>query len=71
MLQNNHSCSLTTEEFLTTNEAAEFLKIPVGSLRNNTSNGRIPFFKLFGSNRYKKSDLINLLESQNRGSYGN
>ncbi len=66
--------SLTIEqmEWLTTDEAAEFLKIPPGSLRNMTSNGKIPFYKLGRSNRYLRRDLVELLLKNKRGiSYGN
>jgi excisionase family DNA binding protein len=56
-------------EWLTTNEAATYLKIPVGSLRNMTSNGHIPYYKLPGTrlNRYRLDDLQGLLLSQKRG----
>jgi len=49
------------QEWLTTNEAAEFLRISVGSLRNMTSCGEIPYHKLGTRNRYLKSDLNDLL----------
>lgn len=71
--ESNDSSSLKTE-WLTTKEAAEFLKIPVGSLRNLTSNGKVPYYKLTGTrlNRYLRSELQGLLLSGFRGgSYGN
>ena len=61
------SGSLKTEEWLTAIEAAEYLKVCVPSLRNMTSNGLIPYYKLGGRNRYLKSDLRELLLSQKRG----
>ena len=54
--------------WLNTEQAAHFLGIPVGSLRNMTSNGRIPYYKLGRRNRYRLSDLHELLLSEKRGS---
>jgi excisionase family DNA binding protein len=45
-------------EWLTTVEAANFLKISYQSLLNMTSNGKITVFKLGRRNRYRK-DLLN------------
>lgn len=60
--------SLTSEEeWLTTEEAAAYLRLSVGSLRNMTSNGHVPYYKLQGRNRYRLSELRNLLLSQKRG----
>lgn len=61
--------SLTTEEWLTTEMAAKYLKVSIPSLRNMTSNGQIPFYKLGGRNRYLLSDLRKLLLSQKRGGF--
>ena len=61
--------SLTTEEWLTTKQAAEFLKISESSLRNQTSRGKILCDKLFRSNRYLKSELVQLLRSSRRGEF--
>lgn len=55
-------------DWLNTEQAAAYLGIPVGSLRNLTSNGRIPYYKLGRRNRYKLSDLHELLLSGKRGS---
>lgn len=59
-------CSLTTKWF-TTEEAADYLRISVGSLRNLSSNGKIPFYKLQRRNRYLESDLRELLLREKRG----
>lgn len=59
--------SLTTEEWMTTEEVAAYLKIPIGTLRNMTSNGRLPFYKLGRRNRYLRSDLRQLLFSNKKG----
>lgn len=55
------------EEWLTTEEAAEYLKISVPSLRNMTSNGQVPFYKLARRNRYLKAELREMLLKQKRG----
>lgn len=60
-------------EWLTTEEAANYLKITIGTLRNWTSNGRITFYKLGRSNRYLLDDLVKFLLKNKRGdlTYGN
>lgn len=58
--------------WLTTEEAAEYLRVSVGSLRNMVSYGQIPYYKLMGRNRYKLQDLKNLLiQSKLGGPHGN
>ena len=65
------SCSLKTEdEFLTTTEAAAYLRIPAQSLLNMTSNGRVRYFKFGRRNRYKISDLKQLLLANPNGPEG-
>ena len=61
--------SLKTEEaeWLTSKEAADYLRISEGTLRNMASNGRIPYAKLGRSNRYSRSQLNQLLLSNKRG----
>jgi excisionase family DNA binding protein len=54
-------------EWLDSEEAAKLLRISVGALRNMTSNGQIPFYKLGSRNRYRKDELENLLLSQRKG----
>ncbi|MGE3341692.1 MAG: helix-turn-helix domain-containing protein [Candidatus Altimarinota bacterium] len=55
------------EEWLTTEEAAEYLKISAASLRNMTSNGQVPFYKLARRNRYLKTELKEMLLKEKRG----
>ena len=55
------------EDWLTTPEAAKFLKISEATLRNLTSNGRVPYYKWQRRNRYRKSELTQLLLSGKRG----
>jgi excisionase family DNA binding protein len=67
-----NTSSLKTEEWLTTEEAAQYLKLSVGALRNVTSNGLVPYHKLGNRNRYLREDLRNLLLKNRRGVlYGN
>lgn len=54
-------------EWLTTNEAAAYMRLSVGSFRNMVSDGHIPHFKLGRRNRYRRSELRNLLSSEARG----
>ena len=61
--------SLKTEEWMTTEEAAEYLKIPKTSLLNLSSNGKVPYYKFQRRNRYLKSDLLRLLLSNRRGGF--
>jgi excisionase family DNA binding protein len=61
--------SLTTEEWMTTEEAAAYLKIPKASLLNLSSNGKVPYYKFQRRNRYLKSDLLRLLLSNRRGGF--
>jgi excisionase family DNA binding protein len=63
------SSSLTsTQEWLTTREAADYLGLSTGSLLNMTSNGKIPHYKLgLRRNRYRVADLRELLLAQKRG----
>ncbi len=53
-------------EWLNSEEAAIFLRISVKVLRNMTSNGQIPFYKLGRRNRYRKCELEAMLLSKKR-----
>jgi len=67
----NDSSSLKTEKMMNTTEAADFLGISVGSLRNLVSQGKIPYYKLGRRNRYSRNELTQLLLNNKRGgSYG-
>lgn len=54
-------------EWMDSKEAASFLRISEQALRNMTSNGRIPFYKLGRRNRYRKDELTDLVLSQRKG----
>jgi len=55
------------DEWLTTKEASELLKISEKTLLNLASVGKVPFYKLGRRNRYLKSELNDLLLSEKRG----
>lgn len=57
------------ERFLTTDEAALYLGVTVGTVRNMVSRGELPYYKLGRRNRYKLSELKNLLQSNKRGGF--
>lgn len=70
---NAESQPLFEIKWFTTEQAATYLGIPIGSLRNLTSQGKIPYYKLTGTklNRYLKTELDELLlQSKRGGSYG-
>lgn len=54
----------SAEAWLSTEQAAEYLGISVGSLRNRVSCGEIPRRKLGRLNRYLRSELDALLVSK-------
>ena len=56
-------------EWMTSEEAATYLKISVKSLRNMTSNGRVRYYKLERRNRYLKKGLDDLILQNPRGGY--
>lgn len=60
---------LSDKEWLSTAEAADYLGIPIGSLRNLTSNGKLPYYKVPGTrlNRYLRTELRELLLRERRG----
>lgn len=60
-------CSLKIREWMTTEDAATYLGVSVGSLRNMASNGQVPYHKLGRRNRYSVVELRQLLLSQKRG----
>ena len=57
-------------EWLDSKEAANYLKLPVKSLLNLTSSGKIPYNKLGRLNRYQKDVLDSVLLQNKRGNYG-
>ena len=55
------------QEWLSTEEAAEYLKKSVSEIHNLCSAGKIPYYKLGRSNRYRRDDLDQLLLQNRRG----
>lgn len=55
------------DEWMSSEEAAQYLKLSIGSLRNLVSSGIITYYKLGARNRYRRSDLRDLLLRQKRG----
>jgi len=66
-LSNGEIESFGIDEWFTTEEAAAFLKVSPNYLRNLTSNGQVPYFKLQRRNRYRKNDLVKLLLASRKG----
>lgn len=56
-------------EWMNSEEAAEYLRISPATLRNMSSDGKIPYHKLERRNRYRKSDLRDLLLRNRRGGF--
>jgi excisionase family DNA binding protein len=56
--------SSQTMELLTIAGVAEFLKISESTVRRLQQRRLIPFFKVGGSIRFTKSDLVSYLEQQ-------
>jgi excisionase family DNA binding protein len=56
--------SSQTMELLTIAGVAEFLKISKSTVRSLQQRRLIPFFKVGGSVRFTKSDLVSYLEKQ-------
>jgi excisionase family DNA binding protein len=65
--ENKIGIVLSQDRWFSTKEAADYLRIPAGTLRNMTSNGQVTHYKLGRLNRYLESDLKKLLLSQKRG----
>ncbi len=76
-LENGNDCpqifdNLTGSEWFTADEAARYLRVSIGTLRNMTSNGTIRCFKLGRRARYRLDDLRCLHKPKSSGgSYGN
>jgi excisionase family DNA binding protein len=63
--------SKTKHEWLTTKEAATYLRLSVKALHNMTSNGDVPVHKLGRRNRYLKAELKRLFLPTIGGANGN
>jgi excisionase family DNA binding protein len=54
----------STIELMTVIEAAEFLKVSVATMRRLQQARAIPFFKVGGSVRFSKEDILTYIEKQ-------
>jgi excisionase family DNA binding protein len=61
------SLKIEESDWLTVPEAARYLHMPEGSLRNRISDGRIPSYKPAGRVLVRKSELETLALSTRRG----
>ena len=66
-VRNNNDSLKTESEWLTTDEAAEYLRTSPQNIRNLTSNGKLPYYKFGRRNMYLKSELRDQLLSNKRG----
>lgn len=55
------------EEILTVREVAEFLKVTERTIYRLATEGQIPSFKVGGSWRFRRSDLIQWMNEKARG----
>jgi excisionase family DNA binding protein len=58
---------INSTEWLTSYEASKYLGISSSQLTNKASNGLVPHYKFGNLNRYKKSELNELLGQKQRG----
>jgi excisionase family DNA binding protein len=70
LLDNQPSESTSAIELLTVAEAAEFLTISNSGVRRLQQSRRIPFFKVGGSIRFARRDLVSYLARQRIGLLG-
>jgi excisionase family DNA binding protein len=63
-LKNMPTDSTQTMELLTIAEVAEFLKISVPSARRLQQRRLIPFFKVGGSVRFNRNDVLSYLDKK-------
>ncbi len=61
--------NLITDEWLDSKEAAAYLRLPLKSLYNLTSNGTLIPYKLEGRNRFLISELRDFLLSSKQGDH--
>ena len=60
----------SSPELMTVAEAAELLRVSISSLRRLQHDRRIHFYKVGGTIRFAKSDLLAYLEKQRVGPIG-
>lgn len=57
------------DEWLTHKGASQYLKVSEGELRNMVSRGELPYYKLGRRNRYRLSELKEILLATRLGGY--
>lgn len=67
--QTTSSLKNESQEWFTSSEAAVYLRISEDYLRNLVSGGRLPYYKFGRRNRYRKSELEQLLLQNRRGGF--
>jgi len=58
-----------SDEWLNHKEASSYLKVSEGELRNMASRGEVTYYKLGRRNRYRISELEEILLANPRGGY--
>jgi excisionase family DNA binding protein len=56
-------------EWLTTKEAAQYLRIDEYTVRNMASNGTLPYYKLGRTNRFRLVELRDFLLKSRKGKH--
>ncbi len=70
LFDNQSNGSAPTMELLTLRETAGFLRISASGVRRLQQGRHLPFFKVGGSIRFAKSDLLSYLARQRVGPIG-
>ncbi len=66
MAENQNSASFFEKlKWITTREAAEYLRLSVGQIRNMVWRGQITSYRLNNRLRFLKSDLDKIMKSSN------
>jgi len=55
--------------WMNTQEAARYLRISPGALRNHVSRGDVPFYKFRRTLRFKRTELDRLIEGSRQGGW--
>jgi excisionase family DNA binding protein len=63
----NGSLKNELEDLLTTEQLAEYLKLSPAAVRNMTSSGQLPYYKLGRRNRYSLNEIKALLLTKQKG----
>jgi excisionase family DNA binding protein len=64
MDQTNSNCACQNQELMTYKDLAKYLKRSYCTLRHDKQRGDLPFVKLRGSVRFRKSDIDEWIDSK-------